>query len=139
MAATAGMHGYNTKVFWAEIGSTPTTQLAVEITNIPLPESEADDIDLTHMESPNKYREYVSGLIEGGELEMEGNYTRAGYIAALALKDLKKNYRITLPNLDTFTFPGYIKNIGGESPFDEKVSMTTTLKVAGAVTHAAGA
>lgn len=46
----------------------------VEVTGFPLPEDKIDEIEVTHLESPGRRKEYISGLIDGGEVEVELNY-----------------------------------------------------------------
>lgn len=44
-----------------------------EVTAITLPSPETAEIEVTHFKSPNKRREYISGLIEDGEGTFEIN------------------------------------------------------------------
>lgn len=45
-----------------------------EVTEVPLPEETSDDVEVTHMKSPGKRKEYRSGLTEPGEGQIVLNY-----------------------------------------------------------------
>ncbi|WP_273690253.1 phage tail tube protein [Ketogulonicigenium vulgare] len=44
------------------------------VTSIELPEVAADEVEVTHFNSPANYREYISGLVDAGEVTFEINY-----------------------------------------------------------------
>lgn len=46
----------------------------VEVVSFTLPNGETEKIDATHLKSPNRRREFVSGMIDDGELEVVINY-----------------------------------------------------------------
>ncbi len=45
-----------------------------EVTEIPFGDEEAEDVEVTHMKSPNRRKEYASGLIEPGTATLSMNY-----------------------------------------------------------------
>jgi hypothetical protein len=45
-----------------------------EVINVTPGEATADRIDATHMQSPNRRREYIPGLIDNGEASFEINW-----------------------------------------------------------------
>jgi len=45
-----------------------------EVQEIPIGEDEAEDVDVTHMKSPGRRKEYTSGLIEPGTATLSMNY-----------------------------------------------------------------
>ncbi|QAY77923.1 phage tail tube protein [Sphingosinicella sp. BN140058] len=47
---------------------------AVEVVGFDLPDDEIEEIEKTHLKSPGKRREFMSGLIDGGEVEVRLNY-----------------------------------------------------------------
>lgn len=71
--------------------------------------------DVTSLDSPNGFREYIKGLNDAGEISVPCGYTAAGYEAMLADKAAPDAayYRVTLkpqPSQatgDVFTFRGF--------------------------------
>lgn len=51
---------------------TPTE--LVEVVSFTLPNGETEKLDATHLKSPNRRREFVSGMIDDGDLEVVLNY-----------------------------------------------------------------
>lgn len=46
----------------------------VEVKSFTLPNGETEKLDATHLKSPNRRREFVSGMIDDGDLEVVLNY-----------------------------------------------------------------
>ena len=46
----------------------------VEVVSFGLPDDQSDEIEVTHLKSPNKRKEFISGLTDGGEVEVSLNY-----------------------------------------------------------------
>jgi predicted secreted protein len=125
---------------------TTLTELA-EITAISLPNSQVEDVDVTHFQSPNRRREYVGGLIDDGEGTFEmnlnpGSTTDALIRAALSAGDARP-YKIVIPDSPSGTWEitgscvvkGYERNV----PIDDRMTATMTVRFSGAATEAAGA
>lgn len=139
MAASDAIVGFGATISSSVLDAGSYTQLAVESTKIPLPQVTVDDIEVTHMESPGAFKEYLAGLQDGGEITVSCNYTRAGYQAVSALNRTVRDYRITLSNGDYFDFPGYIKAPSGEADMATQVTFEFMIRVAGNVEFTAGA
>lgn len=112
-----------------------------EVTNIPLPEEQQDYVEVTSLDSPNGYREYLKGLKDLGEITMEANYTRAGWQQQKTdeAAQAATYYRITLSNGDKFEFQGFPKVSLADGDIAGKVPMTITIRGTGDVTFTAGA
>ena len=121
------------------------TQLG-EITGISMPNSQVEEVEATHFGSPDRRREYVSGLIEDGEGSFEMNYVPGSATDALiraALADgATRGYKIVLPDgAGTWEITGdcivrgYERNI----PIDDRMTATLTVRFTGASSEAAGA
>lgn len=46
----------------------------IEVVRFTLPNGEVEQLDATHLKSPNRRREKIAGLIDDGDLEVEINY-----------------------------------------------------------------
>ena len=112
-----------------------------------VPTTEVEYVDVTNLDSPNAFREYIPGLKDAGEISLECNYTPAIF-------DLAEGYRTngtivffrtTLPAFagqtggDVFEFTGYVTPQVQQTPVDGAIMMTISIRVTGAVTHTEGA
>jgi hypothetical protein len=50
----------------------------VEVRSFSLPSDEADEHEVTHLKSPNRRKEFISGLIDAGEVTAQLNYVPGG-------------------------------------------------------------
>jgi len=108
-----------------------------ELTNIGGPRLSADTIDVTSHDSADGYREFVSGLKDGGEVSIEGNFIPGNAGQAALVTDLDDGsadeYTITLPAVmaTTWTFKAIVTAFECSEPYDNKASFTATLKICG--------
>lgn len=98
-------------------------------------EATTDRVDATHMKSPGRRREYISGLIDSGEASFEINWI-AGSDTDVLLRSLQTSgnnvdWRITFPNGVTVTFEASITGFSKAIPLDDKMTATLTLAVSG--------
>lgn len=118
----------------------------VGVFNLTLPNPQRDDVEVTHYKSPSREREYIAGLIENGEIQLEMNYV-AGSATDLLLAAAKaagnvRAVKIVVPTTASatgwaFNFNAYVKGYERAVPLDDRLTAVATLKVAGAVTEAA--
>lgn len=131
-----------------QIGSTdspPTYTSLGEVFNITPPSSTVDQVDVTHMSSPGRRREFIDGLIDPGECSFEMNYI-PGSAADLALLDIldtpvdesrTRSCRIIYPNGFQDTFNANLQTYEPNLPTDDKMTASVSFKVTGTVTRAA--
>ncbi|MDF2994677.1 MAG: putative major tail protein [Xanthobacteraceae bacterium] len=112
-----------------------------EVTNITPPTFAIDAVDATHMQSPNRDREFIPGLNDPGEASLEMNFLPGSASEALLLgvKGTKVKCRITWPNGVKFGFDGILTGYAPAAPFDDKMTATATFKVTGSVVVTAAA
>ncbi|WP_421505504.1 MULTISPECIES: phage tail tube protein [Brucella] len=106
-----------------------------EIIDITPPNDTVDEIDATHMQSPNRTREFVPGLIDPGEASFEQNFI-PGSPSDLLISEIKTagervRCRITFPNGVTWKFSGWISGYEPAVPTDDKMTATVTWRVTG--------
>ncbi len=111
-----------------------------EVTNITPPSDSVDDVDATHMKSPGRVREFISGLSDPGDMSLDMNYVPGeatdAFIVAWRLSGETREVRIVHPDASAVThdqFPAYVKGYTPTMSIGEKLSATLSLKVAGAV------
>lgn len=136
------MIGYGGKVFVESADSPndspPSYNELAEVTNITPPNFETDDVDVTHMQSPNRTREFIAGLTDPGEASFEMNWV-PGSASDIILINLKTaatvvNWKMQWPNGTYWEFTGYVKGYETSAQTEDKMGATVTIKVAGAVT-----
>ena len=112
-----------------------------EVLSISGPNITRETVDATSMESATRHREFISGLRDAGEVSLELNYTEAGYTALKAEHDDDDagSYSIDLANGDTFDFSGFLTELSVEAPLDDKVTISASFKITGAVTYTGAA
>lgn len=107
-----------------------------EVTSIGDLDTSADDIEVTDYQSTDGYKEFIQGLKDGGELEIEGNFYPSDTGQSNLISDFNagttREVIITLPgSIGTWTFDAYVKGFATQTPIDGKVGFTATLKVTG--------
>ena len=111
--------------------------LIAELTNIGGPSMSADAIDVSSHDSPSKFREFVAGMKDAGEISIEGNLISAVQ-GNLVLANLTSGEAVVVlitfaaaADPATFTGSGFVTAYEPSTPFDEKLSFTATLKLTG--------
>lgn len=142
MAESLALLGYGS-VFQIQSENSPDNYVDLqELINITPPSSELDQIDVTHMTSPNRNREFISGLNNPGECSFEMNFV-PGSVSDDRLFELlnlptgtsrRRNCRISFPNGVTWSFTAELTGYVPSVPVDDKMTATVTFKVSGAMT-----
>jgi predicted secreted protein len=117
------------------------------IKSISGPSMTRDTHDVTDNQSESNFREFIGGLVNGGEFSFSGNFLPkdptqnqdAGGLMAEFEKtscDSKRNWRMVLPACDgapegQFDFGGILTNFSVDLPMDDVMSFQATLKVSG--------
>jgi predicted secreted protein len=101
-------------------------------------EATADRVEVTHMKSPNRRREYIAGLIDNGEASFDINWV-PGSATDILLRGLLESgnvvqHRITFPNNARVTFDASITGYGKGVPIDDRMTATITVATSGAET-----
>lgn len=122
-----------------------------EVTNVGFPQDETDEVEATHLLSPGRRKEFIAGLIDGGEFNVEMNYVPGG-ATDLAFTDAKdlgtiRKHRIVIPD-DSGTgaadwnivVSGFVKKYAPtEMTPGEVIKAVATIRVTGALEQGAGA
>lgn len=149
MAASQAQIGYGTLLKRGNGASPEVFTPVAEITSITPPQAESDDVEVTHMESPGRTKEYIAGMVEAGEAAFKGNWipgnaTQDHLVGVLA--DQKagtvRNWQIVVPPGTaapaglTWSFSGYVKKFNPDISVSDKLSFDASIKVSGASTYA---
>jgi predicted secreted protein len=134
----AGLDAFGTQLKRDTTGSGTFVAIA-NVEDISGPSRSREAIEVTAHDSPNKYREFVKGLKDGGEVEITINYDPAS-ASHQALDDdfeeddLRDYQVVILPGTAdewTWEFSGLITDLGDEFPHDDKMERTATFKISG--------
>jgi len=125
------------------LGTSPETfggEIA-EVVSIGGPQPTSEEIDVTHLRSPARTREYIQTFLLPGEIPLELNW-----IASDATQDevtgliadynsgVVKTRRITYPDGSTDTFDSYVKQYSHPAVTGGKLGLSVTLRLTGAIT-----
>jgi Lambda phage tail tube protein, TTP len=135
------MLGYGS-VFQVQTESSPDNYVDMaEVISITPPSFSLDQVDVTHMASPNRNREFISGLNDPGECSFDMNFIpgNASDDRMFELLNLPtgapraRNCRISYPNGVTWSFQAELTGYEPTVPVDDKMTATVTFKVSGAI------
>lgn len=112
------------------------TVTVTEITSISAPNLSADTIDVTTHSSPDKYREFIKGLRDAGEISIDGNFTTASASATIVQFETQSTTTVTIdyptaPSVTRFTATVLTTGFTMEAPVDGVIPFTATFKVTG--------
>ena len=106
-----------------------------EVISISGPSLSRDVVDATHMGSTEKWREFIAGLKDGGEVTIECNFDPDGTDVTNWLSDIntdsERTYQITFPDTTEWLFEGIMTALEVSDPLDDKMTATATYKVTG--------
>jgi hypothetical protein len=121
-----------------------------EVREVGFPQDETDEHDVTHLKSPGRRKEFIQGLIDGGEFTATLNYD-PGDATDLLLTGAKdtgttRKVRICIPDTSgtgtiewNFTFSAFVKRYGPENMEpNAPITSTVTFRVTGAVEQGTG-
>ena len=108
-----------------------------QLTNISGPSVAADTIDVTSHDSTGAYRQFVAGLLDGGDLSLEGNLLTAGAgDEILDLAETRENvcFYVKFPTAAGSTgwawlFAGAVNSLETQAPHDGKIGFTASIKL----------
>ena len=133
----AGVTGVGTKLqryvnaAWADVAL---------LFSISGPSITRETIDTTTFDNTDSFRDFITGLRDGGTLSFEMLFTKAGYAAMKTdfLLNAAVAYTITLPDVDStvITFNGLVTGFPLNVPLADTIKISVTIKVVGDITIA---
>jgi len=127
------------RAFGAILTYTAGAKVIGEITNIGGVELSADTIELTNHQSTSRYREFVQGLRDGGEVAIEGNHVPGDEGQAQILTHFDTDasggvLALTLVFIDDsdWAINAIVTRYkAADAPVDGKLAFSATLKITG--------
>ncbi len=133
-----GTHGHGTTLTGGTAG------LIGNIISMSGPNQTRDSIDISTMDSANKWREFIPGMLDAGEMTFEINYDG---VSEQTANDLNTALADATPETWTIVFAGsaatygqwacsgFVTALGFGSPFDDKLTQSVTIKFTGEPTY----
>ena len=109
-----------------------TTGALGMITKVSIPGFEASEIDVTTMNSPDKWRRFIAGLKDAKQFNFDLVYDKVNtgdILAAFAAEN--EAWTIELPDGSTFVCDGFIQKLGTEIPMGDKITQSMTIRLSG--------
>lgn len=139
----AGRHGFGARLF---LGNPVTLLEIAEITSVTPPSPTTETVDATSHQSPGGWREFIAGLIDGGEGTIALNWLAGSpsdtALSAMAVSRLTRPFRVNVPGATVS------QDITGNCivtayerdgvSIDDKMASTVTIRTTGPITVAAG-
>jgi predicted secreted protein len=99
-------------------------------------------IEISTMDSTGKYREYIPGMVDTGELAVDCNYTGTaahhGKLQGLLTNTATQTITLTMNDHTStdskFSSAGFVVGLGRRVPFDDKITQEVRIKLSGSPT-----
>jgi hypothetical protein len=120
------------------------------IVSVSGPDQSINPVDISTMDSPERWMEFIRGMKDAGELTVELNYDGGtGGAGTSNAKILDNAFNLTTPTSATsisVTWPsfsttttetsgwssgGFVTGLGKQTPHDDKIMQTVTIKLSG--------
>jgi predicted secreted protein len=93
--------------------------------------------DVTNMDSPTAFKEFIAGLIDGGSVKVDANFINTDAVQNDLLNDLTAQtllfWRVQLPNTrGKFEFSGYVEEFSPDFDVSKPATQAVSIKVTGA-------
>jgi predicted secreted protein len=135
--------GHETVLQRGDGASSEAFTAVADIVEVVPPAISRESVDTTVHNTADRYRTFIPGLRDGGEVTLRIQYDAEGTNHSDLLDDLNDdvlhNYKIVFPTGigETWTFGGFVTRLGDQSPLDDKITREITFKVSGKPTLAA--
>ena len=131
------MIGYQSKYrIWNAAAEPPAFFEIGEVNEITPGEESTDRVDVTHMQSPDRRREFIAGLTDPGEASFSINWV-PGNPTDVFLREMRASgavvqHQIEFPNGVTVTYDASVLTYSKAVPIDDKMTATITVAPSGA-------
>ncbi len=130
--------GYGTTVKLDSASSGSYTTIG-QLGDVGGPDTSVDAVDVTTHDSASAAREFIMGLIDGGEVTLDIVYDPAlathQLLQTVLAARTNRPWRINFAGLaTTCSFSGGITGLGPSAPVEDKLMCSVTIKVTGLVT-----
>jgi len=138
---TAAITGLGTTFQIADLATPTVFTTIAEVMDLTVPDSQVEQIDVTNFQSTNNRREFISGLVDGGQVDFTLNWvpSSATDVALRNARGVTKVVKLTFPNGATITFNANLQSYKPTAPTDKQMTADVSFKVSGDVTYGGAA
>ena len=143
--ATNAVLGQGTLLQRGDGASPENFTTVAEMLSIDGPNLASDPVDVSHQQGVNRYRDFIQGLRQAGEVNFECNYipsnatqnASTGVIADFQ-NATTRNWRMRFPVTPAvdYVFSAFVRSISVQAPVDSQLKLNVTLQLSGAPTLA---
>lgn len=129
----AGIDGFGTELRRGDGGGPEVFTAIGNVGNFGGPNMERDTYDVTAHDSATRFREFIGGLVNGGEVTAEVHYDpdkHDSFVADFEDPD-PINYQMESPVGEVWTFTALLTGFEREMPVDAQMAATLTWQVSG--------
>lgn len=113
-----------------------TTNTVSEMTTITPPGFSADTIDSTTHDTTTIFREFIKGLVDSGEINLEGFFKQADYLTIYTLMATRTLQSVTIimpttPSRTKFECNGHVTGMETDDPIDDLIPASYVIKISG--------
>ena len=143
--------GWGGKVYLGTDATEGTLTELAEVVEVTFPSDETDEVEATHLQSPGRRKEFIPGLIDGGEVTVTMNYDPGSATDLLLAGALEvgttRSVRLVVPDNSgtgaadwNFTTSAFVKKYAPDRmSAADKITATATLRITGAQEQGTGA
>lgn len=120
-------------------GATPTENFTTipEVFGLKGPNLVQDMIEVTNHDSTQGFKEYIGGLLEGGEVTFSINYQPSNTVHIGVRADLlnrtRRNYQVVFPGAAAWAFTGYLTKFDETASEKDRLTADCAIKISGPV------
>lgn len=143
----SGLDGFGTTLSRGDGAASEVFTAIGNLTSVSIPGFSREIYDVTAHDSPDKHREWIGGIIDGGEVSVNFNYDPAVEVGGATLYETMLtdaqdpdpvNYEIALPDGSVFACALLISSFEDiDVPFDGPATGSMTFKMSGSATFTA--
>ncbi len=128
--------GHGTQFQRSDDGTSGGTFASVgRVRDVTPPALARDAIETTDMESPERWREFIGGLKDGGEVSFEITFDPGSAETTAFMSDINTNtagyYKLVFPDASEWGFAALMTGFEPGVPVGDKMTATVTFKVTG--------
>lgn len=91
--------------------------------------------DVTDMDSPERWMEFISGLKDGGEVSLDVEFDPDGTDVTNWLADINSDtagyYQVVFPDATSWGFSAHMTGLEADDPHDDVMTASVTYKLSG--------
>ena len=143
--ATTAKHGHGAVLTTDATTNFSASTTIGQVVSISGPNHSRDSIDVSNMDSTNKWREFLNGMLDAGELSGDVVYDGTTYASAMAdqFTNTTNYWKINVMDgtnaaaSSSIYCAGFLTSLGHSIPYDDKISQSFTIKLTGVPVFAA--